>query len=217
MSSINTVVCIHGIWSHGVSMYLIKRRLEKEYGMEVLLFNYPSVRGTLDENAALLSRFIKEQGIDAAHIVGHSLGGVIALRMLANDADAVPGRLVCIGSPLTGSRAADFLSTQDWAGPMLGQSLPAGVVHAAANEWATHVCEQREVGIIAGTTPIGVGRLVTSFDGDNDGTIAVSETRLAGAKDHLCMEVSHKSMLISSDVVDQTAAFLKRGEFLRDN
>ncbi len=216
MTPINSVICVHGIWSHGVSMFLIKHRLEKEYGLDVHLFNYPSVRGSLDENADLLSQFIAEQGLDAAHIIGHSLGGVIALRMLANHTDAVPGRLVCIGSPLTGSRAADFLSTQDWAEPFVGQSLSEGVVHEAANEWATHVCEQRDVGVIAGTSPYGFGRLLTSFDGDNDGSVAVSETRLDCARDHICMDVSHKSMLVSAAVVDQAAAFLKRGEFLRD-
>ena len=77
------------------------------------------------------------------------------------------------------------------------------------------MCASREVGIIAGTVPVGFGRLVTKFDGDNDGSVAVSETRLPGAKDHICLKVSHKSILLSRDVVDQAAAFLKRGEFLR--
>jgi hypothetical protein len=49
---IDTVICLHGFWSHGAGMFLIKRRLEKEYGLRVMLFSYPSVRGTLDENAA---------------------------------------------------------------------------------------------------------------------------------------------------------------------
>ena len=217
MTSINTVICIHGIWSHGVSMYLIKRRLEKEYGYDVRLFNYPSVRGSLDDNANLLARFIEDQGLSETHIIGHSLGGVIALRMLANDANAVPGRVVALGAPLTGSRAAAFLSTQNWAARFVGQSLSAGVVEKAANQWASHVCEQRDVGIIAGTSPYGFGRLVTTFDGDNDGSVAVAETRLEGATDHICMDVSHKSMLVSPGVVDQAAAFLKRGEFLRDD
>lgn len=217
MNSIDTVILIHGIWGQGIEMTLIKRRLEKEYGFRVLLFSYPSVRGSLDENADKLAQFIAKQSLDAVHLVGHSLGGVIALRMLANNPDAVPGRVVCIGSPLTGSRAVAFLTTQNWAEPFLGNSLPAGVVHAAANEWASHVCAEREVGIIAGTVPVGFGRLVTTFDGDNDGSVAVSETRLDGARDHICLKVSHKGMLVSSDVVDQSAAFLKRGEFLRDD
>ena len=217
MTSIKTVICIHGIWGQGLEMTLIKRRLEKEYGFQVLLFSYPSVRGTLDENAAKLSTFIAEQQLDGAHLLGHSLGGVIALRMLANHSETVPGRVVCMGSPLTGSRAVAFLSTQNWAEPFIGNSLPAGTVYTAANEWASDVCEERDVGVIAGTSPYGFGRLVTTFDGDNDGSVAVAETRLDGAKDHICIDVSHKSMLVSAAVVDQAAAFLRRGEFLRED
>lgn len=216
MININTVVCVHGVWSHGVSMYLVKRRLEKEHGMRVLLFDYRSVRGTLDENAAELADFIHSEGLEATHLIGHSLGGVIALRMLAQDDAAVPGRLVCLGAPLTGSRAADFLSRQDWAQQIIGDSLRTGVVREAANEWGSHVCKERDVGIIAGTVPMGVGKFFANFDGEHDGTVAVSETNLEGAKDHLRMRVSHSGLLVSRDVADQAAAFLKRGEFLRE-
>ena len=216
MNPVQSVVLVHGIWAHGVTMMMMKIRLQKEYGFDVHVFNYPSVTGSLDDNARRLSGFIRDQGLEATHIIGHSLGGVIALRMYAIDDDAVPGRLVCIGSPLTGSRAAEFLSTKNWAEPILGESLPAGVVHEAANEWASHVCEKRDVGSIAGTTPMGVGRLLTKFDGENDGTVAVAETRLDGARDHICMPVSHTNMLLSSEVVDQAVAFFRRGEFLHD-
>lgn len=198
-------------------MYLIKRRIEKEFGLRTLIFSYPSVTGALDENAAALSRFIHEQGVDGMHIVGHSLGGVLALRMLANDSQALPGRVVCLGSPLTGSRAAEILNAQEWAEEIIGRSLPAGVIHEAANEWASHVCAERDIGVIAGNVPLGFGRLVADFDEDNDGTVAVSETRLDGARDHLIMPVSHKGMLVSSGVADQAGSFLKRGEFLRES
>lgn len=216
MTSIDTVVCVHGFWSHGTGMYLIKRRLEREFGFRALLFSYRSVHGTLDENAAALASFIRRQEIDGVHIVGHSLGGVLALRMLANDAGALPGRVVCLGSPLTGSRAAKILGAQEWAENIIGRSLPAGVIHESANEWAGDVCEQREIGVIAGTVPLGFGRLFAKFNEDNDGTVAVSETWIEGAKDRLVLPVSHKGMLVSSDVADQTGLFLKRGEFLRD-
>jgi pimeloyl-ACP methyl ester carboxylesterase len=216
MTSIETVICTHGFLSHGAGMFLIKRRLGKEYGLRALLFSYPSVRGTLDENATALADFIHAQGLTGAHIIGHSLGGVVALRMLANDADAVPGRVVCLGSPLTGSRTGEFLSRQGWAQQIMGRSLSAAVLGEAANDWAAHVCREREIGVIAGTVPLGLGQLVADFDGPNDGTVAVSETRLEGARDHLVMPVSHKGMLVSRDVTDQAAAFLLRGEFLRE-
>jgi pimeloyl-ACP methyl ester carboxylesterase len=214
--TIDTVICVHGFWSHGTGMYLIKRRLEKEFGFHAHLFSYRSVHGTLDENAAALAQFIEEKGVDGAHLVGHSLGGVLALRMLANYDDSLPGRVVCLGSPLTGSRAAQILGAKEWAENLIGRSLPTGVIDESANTWASHVCEERDIGVIAGNVPLGFGRLVAKFDEDNDGTIAVSETRLAGVRDHMVMPVSHKGMLVSSDVADQAGSFLRRGEFLRD-
>ncbi|NCF73425.1 MAG: hypothetical protein GWP67_07985 [Gammaproteobacteria bacterium] len=210
-----TVICVHGYLSHGAGMYLIKRRLEREYDMRVSLFNYPSVRGNLDENAAALATFMRGQNVDVAHIIGHSLGGVLALRMHANHPGFLPGRVVCLGSPLTGSRAASYLHELEWAEEIIGRSVPDAMINQTANEWAAHVAEIRDIGVIAGTVPLGFGRLVANFDEDNDGTIGVSETRLNGAKDHLIMPVSHKGMLVSAGVADQAAAFIKRGEFLR--
>jgi len=217
IKGIDTVVCLHGIWAHGAGMYLIKRHLEREYGMRGFLFSYPSVSGSLDENAALLAKFIGEQGLESAHLVGHSLGGVIALRMLANHPDAVPGRVVCVGSPLTGSRAAEIISRVGWGEAILGNSLPPGVLHEAANLWATGVCHRRDVGIIAGSIPIGIGHVTGRFGGPNDGTVAVAETELDGARDHIVLPVSHTGMMISRKVADQAGAFLRRGSFLRDD
>ena len=196
-------------------MYLIKRRLEREYGMRVSLFSYPSVSGTLDENAAALATFIRARYEAPTHIIGHSLGGVLALRMHANNPDFLTGRVVCLGSPLAGSRAANFLNAFVWAEEIIGRSVPDAMIKQTANDWATGVAEQRDVGSIAGNVPLGFGRLVANFEEDNDGTIGVSETRLAGARDHLIMPVSHKGMLVSADVADQAAAFIRRGQFLR--
>ena len=96
--------------------------------------------------------------------------------------------------------------------------------------WQVRVADHDHLEIRAGTLcldesplqsfdliwPLGFGRLFASFKEDNDGTIAVSETRIDGATDHLVMPVSHKGLLVSSDVADQIGSFLKRGEFLRD-
>ncbi len=210
------VVCLHGVWMPGAVMTLVKRRLESEYQYRAHLFSYPSIRGTLDENALSLAEFIVEQEFEKVHLVGHSLGGVVSLRMLALEPDVPVERVVCLGSPLCGSRAASHLNQTDWGNTILGKSVTDGVVDEAATQWAREVCASRDIGVIAGTVPVGVGQLVTSFDGENDGTIAVSETRLPGIKDHICLPVNHKGLVISNDVTDQTAAFLKRGEFLRD-
>ncbi len=215
MSSIDSVICVHGFWSHGTGMVLIKRHFENEYGLRTQLFSYPSVTGTLDENADRLAEFIQQEKLENSHIVAHSLGGVVSLRMLARGDIDLKGRLVCMGSPLAGSRAAEFLSRVDWAGTIIGKTLPEGTLHSTANEWAGDVCERYDVGIIAGNIPVGIGRLTGIFAEGSDGTVALSETQLDGATDHIELKVSHMGMLISRDVADQAVAFLKRGEFLR--
>jgi hypothetical protein len=90
------------------------------------------------------------------------------------------------------------------------------VLLETASEWAVPLTESREVGIIAGTLGLGFGRLVATFDEDNDGTVAVSETRLPGARDHLTLPVTHMGLVWSPRVAVQIAAFLQRGAFLRD-
>jgi pimeloyl-ACP methyl ester carboxylesterase len=217
MNSIDTVVCTHGIWSHGVGMYLLKRHLEREFGMRALVFSYPSVTNTLDENAQLLANFIADNELGATHVVGHSLGGLVTLRMFAMGCSNVPGRVVCLGSPLCGSRAASVLHAKDWGEHLLGRSLPEGTVHSVANDWARDVTQDREIGVIAGSVPVGIGRIAGDFGEPSDGSVTVAETRLDGAKDHIVMEVNHTALTIARSVADQVGSFLRRGEFLRED
>lgn len=216
MNSAHRVVCLHGIWMPVVGMMYIKHRLERHYGYEVDLFSYAPVSETLNDVASELCDFIGIDGDGSVHLVGHSLGGVVALRMLAMELPVVVHRVVCLGSPLCGSRAAYRLNRLDWGNLILGQVVSEGVVEDAALRWAAGVTQTHEIGVIAGNVPVGFGRFVAGFDEANDGTVAVAETRMPGAKDHLVLPVSHVGMLLSNDVIDQTAAFLKRGEFLRE-
>jgi len=82
-------------------------------------FSYPSVSAGVAANAAALARFLSDipthtaHRIDTLHLVGHSLGGLVILKMFA-DASACPtlppGRIVLMGSPVQGSRAAQSLA-----------------------------------------------------------------------------------------------------------
>ena len=215
MSDCEHVICLHGIWMPGAGMLYVKHRLEAEAGYRASLFSYAPVTETLDDNAGKLAAVIGNNG--RTHLVAHSLGGIVTLRALALYPRLPVGRVVCLGSPLSGSRAARNLSQLDWGDLVLGKTIAEGVLGDSAHSWALDVARTFDIGVIAGDMPIGVGRLVAGFDEPNDGTIAVAETRLPGAKDHLVMPVSHKGMLISRDVVDQAAAFLRRGEFLREH
>lgn len=211
-----TVILAHGIWMPGSVMWFLKRHLETEYDFDGVLFDYPSVQGTLDENVGRLAELANEHAEKGVHLVGHSLGGVLSLRMLTLYPDAPVQRVVCLGSPLCGSRAAQFLHGHDWGRVLLGNTITAGVIDESADSWATPVTENHDIGVIAGSFRLGLSSVVLDYEGDHDGTVLVAETRLPGAKDHLTLPVNHTGMVFSRRVADQTAAFLKQGEFLRE-
>jgi hypothetical protein len=51
----------------------------------------------------------------------------------------------------------------------------------------------------------------------SDGVVSVEETRIAGMRDHIVLDVSHTGMLLSGAVARQICAFLRDGRFAREN
>jgi hypothetical protein len=72
-----------------------------------------------------------------------------------------------------------------------------------------------EVGVIAGTMPFGGGALLGVLEPPHDGVVMVTETRIPGMRDHICLDVSHFGMLLAPSVAEQICAFLKDGRFQR--
>ena len=72
-----------------------------------------------------------------------------------------------------------------------------------------------EVGGIAGTRSIGLGRIFAQLPTPNDGVVCLDETKLPAMRDHIVLPVAHSEMLVSPSVGRQVAAFLKTGAFRR--
>jgi hypothetical protein len=92
---------------------------------------------------------------------------------------------------------------------LLGSVIHEEVIECAPREWSG----RRDVGVIAGSMGMGLGRFFADLAADHDGTVLVEETRLPGAKDHVVLSTSHTGMLFSAEVAEQAAHFLTRGEF----
>lgn len=203
------VVFLHGLWLHGQEALLLRRRLQRAFRFDVQLFRYPSVSATMAEVTASLQAFIAGHAPLELHLIGHSLGGLIAYRFLERYPQQPPGRVVFLGTPAVASRAANEVSRMPWARALLGRCVAEELLTAQRREWVG----PRELGIIAGTLAVGLGRLFVQFDEPSDGSVAVSETRLPGATAHLTLPVSHFGMLLSARVALETGRFLARGHF----
>ncbi|HZC03559.1 MAG TPA: alpha/beta hydrolase, partial [Gammaproteobacteria bacterium] len=119
-----------------------------------------------------------------------------------------PGRIVTMGTPHQGSSAAASLSHTLSGRLLLGESFEHGL-SGDVPPWTN----RHEIGIIAGSAGIGMGLLITYLSRPNDGTVAVVETYLPNATDHITIPVSHVGMLLSDEVIYQTRCFLRHGRF----
>ena len=198
------VLLLHGLWMRGIALAMLRRRFEHE-DFDVDVFEYMSVAAPLERTLARLrSRLRAAPG--TVHVVGHSLGGLLALRACRTDEDLPPGRIVCMGSPLNGSAAAQRLAENGGAW-MLGHSK--GLLEQGLERWDG----PREVGVIAGSKPVGLGAALGSIQGDHDGSVAVAETRLPGITDHCVVTASHSGLLFSAEAAAQAVHFLHQGRF----
>lgn len=201
-----TVVLVHGLWLVGWTLKPLGRRLEKA-GFAIRTESYDSVFRGPEANAEAVADAVRGAGTDNVHLVGHSLGGLLALIALSRYADLPPGRVVLLGTPLSGSAAARafaHLPGGDW---LLGEN------RRILGEGLHENLPRRQIGMIAGRLPLGLGGVLTHLDGPHDGTIAVSETRHPDLADHCVMPVSHLSMLVSPRVQECVLAFLRNGRF----
>jgi len=217
------VVYVHGLWLNGWESLLLRQRLSRQLDCTTLSFPYASVGAGLEENVRALRAFVSGLRADALHLVGHSLGGIVILELFdsaaaracaaGHERSLPPGRIVLLGSPVRGSRAARNLSQLRFGRRMLGLTAREALLPERDRQWRG----DRELGIIAGTVPAGFGRFMGSFDAPSDGTVLVAETHMPGAKQHLSMRTTHSGMLYSALVARQVASFLRDGRFAAEN
>ncbi|HTU68096.1 MAG TPA: alpha/beta fold hydrolase [Steroidobacteraceae bacterium] len=203
-------VFVHGLWLNGAEFALMGRRLATRHGFVGHRFSYPSVGAPMEAIVERLARFVERIDADRVHFVAHSLGGLVLCRYFEQTRAIPEGRAVLLGSPTLGSETAKRVAGLRLLAPLLGRAVADELVNPARpRAWNA----ARELGCIAGTRPMGLGRLFSRFAEPSDGTVAVRETKLPGHSAHLTLPVSHSGMLLSTRVADEVGEFLSRGRF----
>jgi pimeloyl-ACP methyl ester carboxylesterase len=205
------VVYVHGLWQRGGESVWLRRRLSQDLKAEARTFSYPSVAADATSNARALAKFLSAIRADTLHLVGHSLGGLVILKLFEDDPQArlPPGRIVLLGSPLQGSRTAQNLARLPFGKKIMGLGVAEELLGSRRRRWNG----ARDLGVIAGDLGVGLGRLVGALGGPSDGTILVEETILEGTADRVVLRVSHTGMLFSAPVARAAGAFLSTGRF----
>ena len=199
------VLLLHGLMMRRPAMLPLAWRLRAR-GFEPLLFTYSTL--WREPEAAIQSLAARLRSLEGApvHLLGHSLGGVIALETLRRFPDLPVARVLCLGSPIAGSGAARGLKAK-------GLGFVSGGSGGLLRAGVSALPEGHEIGMIAGDKAMGMGRLFGQFEGPNDGTVAVAETQLVGLAAHTVIHASHSGLIASRQAAGLSAQFLDTGGF----
>lgn len=202
-----TVVFVHGLYMVGLELTLLRRRVGRA-GFETRQFSYRSLTREPEANARALGAYLQALRTERLHLVAHSLGGLVVLRMFEQGTKLPPGRVVFMGSPVRGSRFARYLTQRGMAWS-LGKSGDGALAAEHDPVWS----QKRELGVIAGTHEFRLNPLNPKLPSPHDGIVCVEETRIEGAKDSVTIHSNHTGMLFTRELAEQVAVFLKNGSF----
>jgi triacylglycerol lipase len=190
------VVLVHGLVDNRSVFTVMRRALRRRGFAQVTTWNYSPLQRDVESAAAALGRHIericRETGHERVHVVGHSLGGLIARYLVQRlDGDDRVESLVTLGTPHGGTRWAHVLPT-----PLVRQLRPGSPL----------------IQELAAPAPSCRTR-ITAVYSDLDQMVVPSS---AGRCDHpdlqarnvLIRGVGHMSLPIHRGVVDEVAATL---------
>jgi pimeloyl-ACP methyl ester carboxylesterase len=206
VSVLREVILVHGLWVPALVMTPLAARLQAA-GFRCHLFEYPGRDRPLEAHAERLARFAQRVG--PAHFAGHSLGGLVVLDTLERRREVQAGNVLLLGAPVRGNFAGRRLARHGWGRWFLGASEPLWREGRGAR-WT----RREPLGVLAGSLPLGLGRLFGPLPGASDGVVRVEETEVAGMRERIVLPVSHSAMLVSARVAAQAVSFLGNARFL---
>jgi len=199
---------VHGLWYGPWTLFRLERALQRQ-GYSTRRFKYQPTAQPLGRHAEDLHAFSRQSGSDQQHFIGHSLGGLLILRMLAENPGVAPGRVLLLGTPLGGSITARKAGRVPGSGPLLGE------VREALEKGYSVLPVDRDTGMIAGSRAFGLALFTGGVGEPGDGTVGLSETEAEGLRDRIVLPVTHSGMLFSKKVIRQSVHFLDNGAFDR--
>lgn len=197
-----TVILLHGLARSGLSFWRMERAL-RAAGYRTLSLSYPSRHAPIPVLAGHLAARLPRAG--RLHFVGHSLGGVLALKLIERLPPERRGRVVQLGAPNLGSEMARRARPlKPYLGPALTDLEPGPAA----------LGPRPDVGAIAGTAAPPALSRVTGLKGYNDGVVSAESAFACAAPEcRLALPVIHGLMMMDARVIDATIRFLRHGRF----
>jgi len=201
------VVLIHGLARTQASMRLLSMRLQRA-GFRTAFARYDSRRMRLNEAVDAVAQQMEQVASgQPLHLVGHSLGGVVSLRVKHERPDLAVHRVVQLGSPNRGSAAARTLSEMRLAREFFGPVL----AELSGDMSIEHDPDPDVMAIAGASMPRWLSQRY-GIHGTNDGLVSVRSAWGWAAGKRLRVESIHGWLPLSAEIAQDVVTFLKSGE-----
>ncbi len=197
------VILIHGLWMKPWTWFSFHQYL-RDKGYHVYRFGYKTSRQSFDLSQHQLEAFVNSRPEPTVHMVGHSMGGLLALKASQNIRKT--GRLVMLASPINGSKVAKHISQT----PFLKKLLKFAETPLIEGIKITQT--DRPTMMIMGNWPIGLGRIFYRFKEPSDGTVAVASTQADWLDKHQVINSNHLGILKNKQAKLLTWQFIKESD-----
>jgi pimeloyl-ACP methyl ester carboxylesterase len=206
------VVLLHGLWRTRRSMSTLAGSF-RGAGYEVVDVTYPSARASIEQHAAQVAGLLDRlSGSDReVSFVTHSLGALVTRQLLARKGDAWRSRhrvhrAVFIAPPNQGARLAEIgrkIPLLPWIYGEPMRQIAGGFTRDLAGPGVPFATIAGGCGDDEGWNPL--------IPGDDDGVVAVAETRLPGAAGELVVRRLHTTIMKDPVAIDAAVKFIRRG------
>lgn len=218
------VLTLHGMGRTRESMDPVAAAVRERLKLPVYQIGYPSTRESVAQLAGSFDRLVRNlEGVEEIDVVAFSMGNIVvrywlgelAAGKLETATRPTLHRFVMLGPPNNGAQRANLWSENMIGGPLFRLVMGDGVEQLGpryAEIKDCLACPACEFGIIAGGKGDADG-WHDGIDGDDDGTVGVEETKIAGAADFIVLPLRHNSLKRDADSLEKACNFLEHGWF----